>query len=233
MSRPTSAAAAFAKLAHVNDYFRVGTGPVDGDWRPVQNLYTDPQLLDGVIDRVRTRLGADEQRVAASIFFLGFAARLWSIGLGAVVGYHLLPDLAPEQLLFREVDGAIELHVQHPDGLEGENLAGMLADLVLDSHLTPLSTALQPVSREVLRGNAASALLGAARAFDLHQGSGLAWQLARRLCTDERLSGTVRFTKASYRRTSCCLYYRTRGGGLCGDCALTHVPGIISRKDAS
>jgi iron complex transport system ATP-binding protein len=182
---------------------------------------------------VQARIGADEHRVAASIFFLGFAARLWSIGLGAVVGHHLLPDLAPEQLLFREVDGAVELHIERPVARQGDNVAGMLADLVLDSHLIPLSTALQPVSREVLRGNAASALLGAARAYDLHQGSGFAWQLARRLCADERLSGTVRFTNASYRRTSCCLYYRTRGGGLCGDCALTHVPGTIGRKDAS
>jgi len=233
MSRLTSAAAAFAELAEVNDYFLVGTGPVDGHWQPVQQLYTDAGLLDGVIARVRRRIDADERRTAASIFFLGFAARLWSISVGAVVGHHLLPDLAPEQLLFREVDGAIELHMERPTGRAGENLADMLADLVLDSHLTPLATALQPVSREVLRGNAASALLGAARAYDLHHGSGLAWQLARRLCADERLSGTVRFTKTSYRRTGCCLYYRARNGGLCGDCALTHVPGTVGRKDAS
>jgi iron complex transport system ATP-binding protein len=233
MPRLASAAAALAELAQVNGYFVVGTGPVDGGWRTVHQLYTDPELLHGIVGRVQARIGADEHRVGGSIFFLGFAARLWSIGLGAVAGHHLLPDLTPEQLLFREVDGAIELHLEHPVARHGDDLEPMLADLVLDAHLTPLSTALHPVSREVLRGNAASALLGAARAYDLHQGSRLAWQLARRLCGDERLSGTVRFTKAGYRRTNCCLYYRTRSGGLCSDCALTHVPGPVGRKDAS
>ncbi|MGB3523980.1 MAG: (2Fe-2S)-binding protein, partial [Mycobacterium sp.] len=29
-----------------------------------------------------------------------------------------------------------------------------------------------------------------------------------------------------YRRASCCLFYRTPGGGLCGDCALTHKPQV-------
>jgi iron complex transport system ATP-binding protein len=106
----------------------------------------------------------------------------------------------------------------------------MLADTVLDSHLTPLSRGLHglgPISRELLRGNAVSALLGAAREYDRHRGAaspGPAWQLARSLCADERFSGTVCFSKTDYRRSSCCLYYRTPGGGVCGDCVFTHAP---------
>ncbi|MFZ0227148.1 MAG: (2Fe-2S)-binding protein [Mycobacterium sp.] len=231
-------AAVLAELSEVNQYFAIGTGPVDGGWRSVQQLYTDPELLEDIVERVRMRIGAAERRVAASIFFLGFAARLWSVGIGAVVGHRLLPELAAEQLLFREVGGQIAFHVARPIGWQGDDVESMLADTVL-SHLTPLSTALHElgaVSRELLRGNAVSALLGAAREYDRHRGApspGAGWQLARGLCADERLSGTVYFNETDYRRSSCCLYYRAPGGGLCGDCVFTHVPGTVSRKDAS
>jgi iron complex transport system ATP-binding protein len=112
----------------------------------------------------------------------------------------------------------------------------MLADTILDGHLTPLAAALQPISQELLGGNAASALLGAAREYDRHRAMtspGVGGQLARRLCQDERLSGTVSFNGYSHRRSSCCLYYRTSHGGLCGDCVFTHVPGTLGKKDAS
>jgi iron complex transport system ATP-binding protein len=224
------ATAMFTALAGINEYFAVGTGPVDDGWRPTQQLYTDPDLLDGIVGRVQARIGATERRVASSIFFLGFAARLWSVGVGAVVGHRLLPELAAGQLLFREADGAIELHVERPAAWQGEDLERLLADMVLASHLTPLTEALHrlgPISRELLRGNAASALLGAARAFDRNTATGPGWQLARRLCTDERLTGAISFKEAGYRRTSCCLYYRIPSGGLCGDCVFTAAPARV------
>jgi iron complex transport system ATP-binding protein len=225
-----------AENSQINEYFAVGTGPVDSDWRSVQQLYTDPALIDGIVERVQARVGAAEPRVAASILFLGFAARLWSIGLGAVVGHRLLPDLAAERLLYRESGGQITLHIADPVGWQGDDLESMLADTVLDGHLTPLGAALQPISQELLRGNAASALLGAAREYDRHRATtspGPAGQLARRLCEHERLSGTVSFNGYNHRRSSCCLYYRTSNGGLCGDCVFTHIPRIVGRRDAS
>lgn len=232
-------ATVLAKISEINGYFAVGTGPVDSDWHSVQQLYTDLELLDDIVDRVQTRMGAAERRVAASTFFLGFAARLWSIGVGAVVGHRLLPELATDAVLFREVDGQTELHIERPIGWQGDDLEPLLVDMVLDVHLAPLTEALRrivPISRELLRGNAASALLGAARVYDNHRGTGApgpAWQLARRLFADERLNGTVRFSKTNYRRTSCCLYYRAPGGGLCGDCVFRHIPPTTGRKDAS
>lgn len=212
-----------ADLADLGRYFTVGTGPVSNGWRPVEQLYSDPALLDGIVGRVQARMDAAEQRVAASIFFLGFAARLWSIGLGALAGHRLLLDLDPARLLFCESDGQIRLHVEHPVACHGDDLESRLADMVHDGHLAPLSTALRPltpISDKLLRGNAASALLGAARVFD-RNATGRGWQLARRLCADERLLDTIRFSNAGYRRTSCCLYYRAPRGGLCGDCSMT------------
>jgi iron complex transport system ATP-binding protein len=215
--------ALFTELANVSPYFAVGTGPCDDGWRPVAQLYTDTALLDGIVRRVQARIDTAEQRVAASTFFLGFAARLWSIGVGALAGYRLLPNLDAEQLLFHENDGQIRLHIEHPVAWEGPDPEPVLADTVLEWHLAPLSAALRqlgPISDQILRGNAASALLGAARVFDGNAAAGPGWQLARRLCTDERLSDAIRFDESGYRRTSCCLYYRAPRGGLCGDCVL-------------
>jgi iron complex transport system ATP-binding protein len=215
------------ELADISPYFAVGIGSVDDGWRPVQQLYTNIALLDGIISRVQARMDATEQRVAASTFFLGFAARLWSIGLGALAGHRLLLDLDAEHLLFREVDGQVQLHIEHPVARQGDNLEQLLANMVLAEHLTPLTAALRrlgPISGKLLRGNAASALLGAARVFDGHAASGTGWPLARKLCGDERLSDAIRFNDSGYRRTNCCLYYRAPRGGLCGDCVLTSTP---------
>jgi len=212
-----------AELAELGPYFAVGTGPVNEDLRSVGQLYTDSALLAEIVGRVQARMDAAEQRVAASTFFLGFAARLWSIGLSALVGHGLLPDLDAAQLLFRENAGQIQLHIERPVVRQGIDLEPMLADMVLDGHLAPLGAALRrlgPISDKLLRGNAASALLGAAREFDRSATTGRGWQLARGLCADERLSDTICFNKAGYRRTSCCLYYRVPRGGLCGDCSL-------------
>src|SRR5205807_391541 len=84
-SRPFSDPAAVAALDGLRDvslYFALGTGTFNDGWRPVRQLYDDTAVLAETVDRVKARIGATEQRVAASTFFLGFAARLWSIGLG-------------------------------------------------------------------------------------------------------------------------------------------------------
>jgi iron complex transport system ATP-binding protein len=236
---PAATLAALADIGEINEYFALGTGPVSAGRLPVQQLYTDSELLGGIVERVRTRIGATERRVAVSTFFLGFAARLWSIGVGAVIGHRLLPELGTPELSFGETDGHISLHVAHPLAWQGDGLEPMLADMILDGHLTPLATALNrlgPISPKLLRGNAASALLGAANVFDRHRRAGppdSARRLAQRLCADQRLSGAIRFGDAGYRRTSCCLYYRTRNSGLCGDCVLTDIPVTLDGKDAS
>ena len=230
MIRPrfdSAAITALDEIRHVSEYFAVGTGPLADGWRPVGQLYRDTAVLAEIVGRVKARMNVTEQRVAASTFFLGFAARLWSIGVGTVAGYRLLVDLPPEQLLFREIDGQIALHLEHPVTQQRDDLPCALADMVLDTHLTPLALAmrrLSPISERLLDGNSASALLGAARVFDRDRATTSGWQLARSICTDPRLSAAVRFADSDYRRNSCCLYYRTPHGGLCGDCALDRVP---------
>jgi cobalamin transport system ATP-binding protein len=234
-------ASVLGQLSDVSPFFAIGTGPVTEDgWRPVQQLYSDTDLLADILGRVQARICATEHRVAVSTFFLGFAARLWSIGLGAAAGHRLVPDLAADQLLFREGGGQIQLHVERPLARRGDDLKSMLADIVLESHLAPLTTALHqlgPISEKLLQGNTASALLSAAQVFDRRRGDtapGPGWQLARSLCADQRLTGAINFSKdgTNYRRVSCCLFYRTPGGGLCGDCVFTNKPGTNPGKEA-
>jgi iron complex transport system ATP-binding protein len=202
----------------------------------VRRLYSEADLLDSIVKRVQARMGGVERRVAASSVFFSFAARLWSVGVGAVIGHRLLPELAADELLFREVDGQVELHIERPIGSQGDQLETALADIVLDAHLAPLTEALQrlgPISPKLLRGNAASAFLGAAGVYDRHLATGSprsAWQLARSLCHDQRFYGAVNFSSGNYRRTSRCLHYRTPGGGLCGDIVLTQVPDTFRGK---
>ncbi|WP_428342027.1 (2Fe-2S)-binding protein [Mycobacterium sp.] len=226
-SADPAAIAALDELRDVSGYFALGTGPLIDDWHPVGCLYDDTALLAEIVDRVQARMNVTEQRVAASTFFLGFAARLWSIGLGTVAGYRLLIDLPPERLLFREIDSQVALHLEHPVAQRRDDLPAALADMVLHRHLRPLTQALRrlsPISARLLDGNSASALLGAARVFDRDRGTTSGWQLARSICADPQLSAAVIFGDTDYRRNSCCLYYRTPHGGLCGDCALDRAP---------
>jgi len=223
-------------LARVSPYFALSTGEPDGDgWRPVAELYRDTTVLDPLIDGVGERIGPVPRRVAASTFHLGFAARLWSLWLGAAIGHGLVVDLTPELLHFRRDAGGIRLHLRAPRAWrtehagDAEAAAPASAAAVLDTHLRPLAAAVrasEPISERLLAGNTASALLGAARVLDAHRGEpapGAAWRWARRVC-EEQLTDTVVFTGTGYRRTSCCLFYRTPGGRLCGDCALDRVP---------
>jgi ferric iron reductase protein FhuF len=81
----------------------------------------------------------------------------------------------------------------------------------------------------------ASTLAGAKRmlSVDRPAAAGRATELAERLLAVDPLAGTGRLLRPvppdrhwSFRRRSCCLYYRVPGGGLCGDCVL------LDRRDA-
>jgi len=221
-------AATLGRVAELGPYFAVSTGPVgEPGWRPVRALYTDPAALAGLAGRVRVRLGVGDSRVAASILVQGHAARLWSLSLGTVFRAGLVPDLHPGSLLWRDEDGSVRLHLERTQGWAGGHLEDVLAGTVMGEHLAPMITAvhrLGPLSDRLLWGNAASALLGAARVID-GAATGPARAVADRLLGRGPLRATVEARPdGGHRRRSCCLFYRVPGGGLCGDCALTHSP---------
>lgn len=217
--------------------------PADGGWRTTASLYAG-SALDELLDVTQERLSTGERRVAASILHQGYAARLWSAALGLTLTGRAVPALAPETLWWRTTElSLVELLLVAPSSAESTAVvddgasaelpavtvsAELIASVVLDGHLDPLASALRTstgVSATILAGNVASALVGTLRvladtAVDLR-----ARALGGRLLDLPRLRdlGDADLTPSlpTYRRNSCCLYYRVPGGGLCGDCVLT------------
>lgn len=193
---------------------------------------------DSLTHRVGTvgeRLRAPEPRVAASIAHQALAARLWSVALGCAARYGRLPDLHPR--LLRWDTGATapdDLWLTEVRALPGGAEPATLVDAVVHGHLVPLAAALRArygVAAGLLWGNAGSALAGAARELDRRARADGDADLAHRaralaaaLFAHPRLRLTGTRSGLSFRRRSCCLYYRVPGGGICGDCCFTQPP---------
>ncbi|MFJ8041027.1 (2Fe-2S)-binding protein [Kitasatospora sp. NPDC096147] len=213
----TDGQAVLRRVSAVGGFFAVTPGPrPPAGFRPVAELRGAVFLRERIADVAR-RMGTAEPRVAASAAQLGAAARLWSVGLGTAVLGGVVPDLAGAY--WRLVPGSmLELWVP---GVRGPGPAGLAAELYLElveGQLRPFNEAVRrvtPVAEGLLWGNAASALAGAVKVL----GGGR--ELAAELHAVGPLRGALR---ADGRRTSCCLYYRAPGAGLCGDCVFERPP---------
>ncbi|HEY3906311.1 MAG TPA: (2Fe-2S)-binding protein [Streptosporangiaceae bacterium] len=212
-------------------YFQLADPVIDHQpgWRSAAELYelkTGP--LDELLDTAAERLGSGERRVAASLFYQGYAARLLSPQLGCLITGGHLPFVPADQLRYRApATELIQLGLPPSPGWQGpvESLLDELLDRSFTAHLLPLATAIQArtsLSAAILHDNAASALINGLRllAPRLEEGD---WRpLATRALAHQNLrgSGNLRAAEPAFVRRSCCLYYRTPAGGLCGDCPL-------------
>ncbi|WP_308345466.1 (2Fe-2S)-binding protein [Streptomyces sp. ISL-94] len=213
------------QLASVGPFFTVpyGKEPPGPGFRPLSVLYGEH--LGPYVAEVGRRIGSGPGRVAASTAQLGIASRLWSLGLGCAALAGRVPDLAPDRVWWRlPAAGSLELWLPEPADLP----AGALGETVL-ANLAVLDAGLRErfgVSPKVLRGNAASGLVGALRVLIDRVPAGPAVELAAALLADGgALAGTGTFLHeeglgVAFVRRSCCLYYRVPGGGFCGDCVL-------------
>ncbi|MDI2127876.1 (2Fe-2S)-binding protein [Yinghuangia seranimata] len=204
----------------------------------------DDHPLTAATQRLAERLHTPEPRVAASLLHLGLAARLWSVALGAAVLGGVVPDLDPARTYWRMPGpGPVELWLPNARPLgkaarpgDVPHLTDLLHEAVAVRNLTPLNRAIRtvsPLAEGLLWGNAASALTGTARM--LHQWCGAdrpdeartAVATAELLLATPELQGTGTWEASppdGFRRTSCCLYYRTPEGGTCGDCVFGDHP---------
>ncbi|MEV5433487.1 (2Fe-2S)-binding protein [Streptomyces sp. NPDC052701] len=192
-----------------------------------------PDFLTSRVRGVATALGTREARVAASVAHLGLAARLWSVALGCAALHGRVPDL-DARLLRWDPDGSApdDLWLSAFRPLPGD--AATVARTVLHGHLEPLAAALRARHRlapGLLRGNAASALAGAAgqlerwaRAHGRTDAAARARSLTAELLSHPLLEGAGTLTGTAFRRRSCCLYYRVPGAGVCGDCCFPRPP---------
>ncbi|MFJ2585106.1 (2Fe-2S)-binding protein [Streptomyces sp. NPDC087538] len=204
------------------------TAPPDGEHGPLARLYAGEQApLTGRIDTVAARLGTSERRVAASIAHLGLASRLWSVALGPAALTGSFPALSPGALHWDPRPPAPDdLWLDGTESLPGT--ACRIREAVQYGHLVPLAEAVHrdgPLSDRLLWGNAGSALVGAlrqllawARTHRRPDAAARARALAAELFDHPDLRDTGAPHDAAFRRRSCCLYYRTPAGGLCGDC---------------
>jgi FhuF 2Fe-2S C-terminal domain len=107
------AESALAAAAGAGPYFAVEAWVPEAGWRPVRELAADPEVLAGRVAYARADIAGRAgvlpaevtERVAASIVFLGLAARLVSPSLGAAVLGGVVPSLTLDNLWWRPVDG--------------------------------------------------------------------------------------------------------------------------------
>lgn len=241
---PGQVEAALAAAAGLGLFFRLPDPRLDeAGWQPAALLYaggTGP--LDAMLDAAAARLGGCERRVAASLLFQGYAARLLSPQVGCLVTSGCVPAMPAAGLRWRRPGAEVaELGLAAAGGWRGP--AGALIGLMLtqsfDGHLGPLAAALRAragLPASLLRDNAASSLVGALRLADELTHDKLThdkparpekiapgWRyLAEQALAHPRLrgSGTIGPEEPAFVRRSCCLYYRVDSGGMCGDCPL-------------
>ncbi|MFE3251930.1 (2Fe-2S)-binding protein [Streptomyces sp. NPDC059209] len=243
-----------AEVGSVGGFFALRTEAVGGPaepgaharaYVPFAQIYAgDVAPLSARVDRVAAKLGAPERRIAASVAQLGLAARLWSIALGSAALHGEVPDLDPARLFWDPL-GSSPDDLRLPDArpfasaegaAEGsvDGLAAAVREVVQYGHLVPLAAALRAdgrISPGLLWGNAGSALAGAVRelgAWSRRVGRPEAGERAAAigaaLFTDPGLRTTGVSWNGTFRRRSCCLYYRCPSGGLCGDCVFDRPP---------
>lgn len=203
-----------------NPYFALDQPPSSqGGWHTVADLATDPDLLRGKVIASADALDTDDMRVAASVDHLGTCARIAAPLLQFVGTHGAVPDVAPERLWWQPVrPGPMRLAAAlAPAGpATSDAVLERVVDGVLASLVDGYGSA-YAVSPQVLWGNVASALDGARHAI----GSPALDHLVRDVLGLGALAGTAAQLPPAFRRNSCCLLYRLRGRGLCGDCVLT------------
>ncbi|MFG2688723.1 (2Fe-2S)-binding protein [Streptomyces sp. NPDC048405] len=214
-----------------------GTVAGPGDGVPEAGVPVEADPLDFRVRKVAAALGTAETRVAASVAHQGLAARLWSVTLACAALYGAVPGLDPRLLCWDpDATAPDDLWLAEVHPLPGD--AATVADVVLTAHLAPLNAAVRSrygVAAGLLWGNAASALAGAGRELDRwarRHGRTDTAARARSLTADliahPLLAGSGALAAApdiSFRRRSCCLYYRVPGAGVCGDCCFSRPPG--------
>jgi ferric iron reductase protein FhuF len=237
----TEVGEALRRIAEVGAYFALDSGH-GADWRPYRALLTDPALLAERVRLVRTTIatrggvGPDdvEERACASVHFLGVVSRVLAPALGVAALAAVVPDVDPDDIWWRPVAGGpipMSWEAVRGSGVTSAVEAAALIEAgVLRRVVAPLVQSFATtfrLSAQVLWGNAASALAGAATMLATSSAV-LALDPVDIVAASVRtgaLTGAGAYRPAppgppAFRRDNCCLFYRIPGGGLCGDCVL-------------
>jgi hypothetical protein len=191
----------------------------------------DPVPVRERIAHVGRALGGEE-RVAASLAFQGFAAQLVSAPYAAAVLHGAVPAIDPATAWWRPADdGGWAVQTDTAVLAEAAALPALLDGLV--EPLVGVVRAHVPVAEGLLWGNAASAVAAAKRLLVVQRPevARRAADVAAAVLAGGSFAGAGELLPPrepdrvwTFRRHSCCLYYRVPGGGLCDDCALARRP---------
>jgi ferric iron reductase protein FhuF len=226
---PVDAAPALRRASGLGPFFAIDVIPESVAWQRFSAFLSSDQtvLLEQVAatrSALTERVGSSqvEERVAASLWFLGWSARLVSPWLGAAALAGVVPVVEPDALLWRPASGQpLPLAVHGATGQAIETLYDACIGALVEPLLEATAQA-YPISRQVLWGNVASAVAGAggqlARGAPSYAAVGRA--LAEGLLTTGALRGQGGFSGGQFARRTCCLMYRLPGAGLCADCVL-------------
>jgi hypothetical protein len=237
---------ALTVAARFGPFFSWETGSDGAAWRPWPELCEGDVAAERVAAARQALIGmfglADDAvpvRVVASVTFLGYASRVVSPLLGAAVAGGALPAPHPAEIGWRAVPGGplpiayAGTRARPTAEMDVPALAEALAEVAVGGLLGPLLACFRPrfaLSPQVLLGNVASALAGAAGmiADQAPEHAERAAAVVARMLELPPLTGSgtlVRPEPGRARRflvrNNCCLYYRIPGGGTCGDCVLT------------
>jgi hypothetical protein len=239
-----------AELARLGPFFAVeshaaGAAPPP-PWLPMADLVGDGAALTDRVRSVRAALAVAsgqapedvELRVAASVTQLGIAARLISPVLGAAVTSGAVPHLDLEDVWWQPaLGGAFPLSIPGQPSLDtsaaaagssSAELAAGIGRTLLDGPIAAVVTAVLnafPISTQILWGNVASAVNGAATMITTQRPelAPQAHAVAAGLLGQPVLSATHADVGPRFRRRSCCLIYRISPASrdaLCADCVL-------------
>jgi FhuF 2Fe-2S C-terminal domain len=229
------ASAALRAAARFGPYFAWSPRDGDASWRPLTELLDEDVVAERVAAARQTLTGLFglppgdvPERVAASITFLGLAARLLSPPLGAVATAGVLPLADAGSLWWRPVpSGPVPMAA---GDVAGDERTDRFGEVVIDGLVEPVLTVFRrrfALSRHVLWGNAASALAGAAGMITDGAAAGRAGTVVAAALDRPPLRGMATMdgpapgrSRRHLVRRNCCLYYRLPGGGTCADCVL-------------
>jgi protein tyrosine phosphatase (PTP) superfamily phosphohydrolase (DUF442 family) len=229
--------------AAVGPYFVVEQWVADADWRPLRELVEQPAAVTERVESARQALAARthlpvteiEERATASIVFLGLAARLVGPSFACAVLADRVPDLRLDSLWWKSVAGGPwPIARSTPNGSPPAAPSGLAAELdarILTPIVAPVLESFADtyaISPQVMWGNVASSLGGALTMITAARPdrSAAAAQLFQELLDHGTLQDTGDLDRArrTFRRRSCCLFYRVPDAGICGDCVLDEAP---------
>jgi ferric iron reductase protein FhuF len=211
-------------------------------WRPMADLLDPRVIAERVTAGQQVLIGMSglsrediSDRVVASTMFLGLAARLVSPLLAAAALTGVVPVADPARLWWQPVEGGPMPIAYDPLEFAAGDAAQQLTRTAINGLVAPVLEVFRSrfvVSPQVLWGNVASALGGAAGMIADNAGDPAVAERAAvivdGLLTAAPLAGTALLHRPDPGRArwllvrrNCCLYYRIPGGGTCGDCVLT------------